>query len=117
MDAAIIWTYGMPLPGHEADAMAYWFESTQYWTERADEGLCTPLENFMSGSAPFNIGIVRGEHATLFELAHTEAFQKLTDKGMLLLSDYHYWFYETGEGLGRVATAYMEAANELTHSA
>ena len=115
MDAAIIWTWAKPIPGHEKDAIAYWYEVTEHFTKLADEGRCTPMEVFMSGSAPFDMAIVKGEHMALFELAHTEEFAVLADKGMMLLANFRYWFYETGDALGLVATEYIEAANELTH--
>lgn len=84
----------------------------EFFEKKATEGRSTEIEWFLSPSGPFHFTMVKGDYEFLHELMDTDEFLALQSKGSLLLDDYHYYLYGTGDRAGIVGSTISSTRHE-----
>ena len=113
MDAALVFTWKTAFVGREKLALEFSVEAMEFWAKKATDGLCTEVEYFVSSSAPVSFAMVKGEFEFLRDLMGTDEFTNLVSKGTLLLNDWHYYLYYTGDRGMKVIGEYGKVGAEL----
>lgn len=111
MKVALVTTWRTPVPGREAQAIAYGREVDDFWGKQAADGKCSEPEWFWASKGP-SMWIVKGEMHDLQELMAMPEVQRLLFTGRLLTQDFEYGFcmYGREENL----TPYEAVAKELS---
>jgi len=109
MKAALIVHFRAPVPGREKLAYDFSAEVNDYWGKLAADGKCTFPELFF-GPTGAGIWMVKGELETLEEMKRTPQIQELLHKGGLLLADFGYELYVTGESADEYILKFAEIA-------
>ncbi len=112
MRVAMVVRWKAPVPGRETKALEYGAEVNDYWGKLAAEGKCTPPETFF-GTGGIGLWIVKGEREVLEGLAASEETLRLLAKGALLLEDFGWEYYLTGESADHSMGRYAAVGAEI----
>ena len=112
MKAAVIahWT-GM-VPGREREAFQLARESDEFWGKLLEEGSIDDMSWFLGGDGT-SYHIIRGDEASLREVGMTPEALLLGAKCSLLLTDYGYGLFATGDAAEAMMGVYEQTAKEL----
>lgn len=113
MKAALIVHFRSPVPGREKLALDYGAEVNDYWGKLAAEGKCTFPEMFFATTGEGALWLVKGELETLEEIQRLPETQKLLHKGGLLLEEFGFSFFLTGESADEYMFKFAEIAKEF----
>jgi hypothetical protein len=112
MKAALIAQWTRTFPGREAVSLALAAESNEFFGKLAADGKITEPEWYFGTFGP-NFFIIRGEEEVLREIEAMPENVKLTAKSVLVLEDFSYGFYSTGDGAEAWLQAWAETGKEL----
>lgn len=114
MKAAILVTWGNPVPGREMKALEFGLEANEYWGKIAAEGKCTTPEQFISPATGHGYWIVKGEREVLFELMETDFSKKSFAKGAALLENYTTELVLTEDSVDEFLGSFASVITETT---
>jgi hypothetical protein len=112
-NTALIFKYGLPVPGREAKAMEVFADGTALWGKYAADGMCAEPEFFhhLFGGGMM---IVRAESFDkLFVLLEKEESKKLIDACTFAAQDFELTFMQTGDLLMEDMGLYSTVGAEL----
>lgn len=100
MKAALVTTFGSPIPGREHLAIEYARQVDDYWGKVAALGICSEPEWYWA-SRGHNIWVTRGEMEDLMDQLLSPVGVWLMNKGKALVEGFGYDLYVCGreEGL------------------
>lgn len=112
-DAALVTTFGYPVPGREAKSLEVFTEFLTFLGKQAAEGRCSQPEPFFAADTSNGMVIVRGRSDALAEITDSEEYEKLLSKGQMVVEDLKIHWYFTGEEIDRGMRIFAEAGGEL----
>ena len=98
-NAAIVFNYGVPVPGREAASIANFTEALTFMGKMAADGKCAEPEVFHH---PYGGGfmLLKSESVELLdEIMQMDEFHRLVDVASLTTSDFTFERYMTGDAL------------------
>ena len=112
MKAAVIahWT-GM-VPGREREAFQLARESNEFYGKLLEEGRIDDMSWFL-GAEGTTYWIIRGDEASLREIGQTPEALLLGAKCSLVLTDYGYGLFATGDAAEAMMGLFEQTAKEL----
>lgn len=111
-NAALVFTFGPPVPGREGAALENFADAQAYFGKRAADGDCE-VESFLWGYGG-GMMIVKAETADdLFEMLESEEGSKLLGAANFTSQDFHYQLALTGERLAESMANYASVGGEL----
>ncbi len=111
--AALVFKYGVPVPGREAKALENFADAQVFFGKKAADGICSEPEIFhtMYGGGMM---IVRGEGLEiLYEMMMLEEARMITMRATFTSTDFSWEPYTTGEQLIEGMTMYATVGTEL----
>ena len=114
-DAALVTTWSFPVPGREAKSLEVFMEFLGFWAKRSAEGKCSPPETFFNVNGTNGMGIVKGKEDVLLQIADSDEYVKLIQKGQMIVRDLRTELHigGTDEEVQRVTRLFAEAGAEL----
>lgn len=98
-NAALVFFYGVPVPGRESKAMDNFTDAVTFFGKLAADGKCAEPEMFHYGFGG-GMMIVRGPSAEdLFEILGSDDARRLTAAATFVSTDFKYELMFTGERL------------------
>lgn len=112
-NAAIVFSYGLPIPGRETTAVGNFNEALAFIGKMAAEGKCSEPEVFHHGYGG-GFMLVKAESVEfLDEVMEMEEVHKFIDVASLTSSDFKYERYLTGDALIDGMAEWTGIASEL----
>ena len=112
-NAALVFSYGVPVPGREAAALNNFADAQVFFGKLAADGRCSEPEVFHHGYGG-GMMIVKAESpAILHELLMMDDGRKLIGTASFTSTDFSYQMYVTGEQLAENMTRYAGIGTEL----
>lgn len=111
-NAALVFTFGSPVPGREADALQNFANAQVYFGKLAADGECE-LDVFLWGYGG-GLMVVKAESpADLYEMLESDDGRKLLATANFTSQDFRYQMAQTGERLAEAMTGYASVGGEL----
>jgi hypothetical protein len=112
-NAAIVATFGVPVPGREAKALENFADSQTFFSKLAAAGKCSEPEAFLFWDGG-GFMVVKGETPEiLFEIVEMDEFRRETATASYTSQDFHFKIAATGERLGQYMANYATVGTEL----
>lgn len=112
LNAALVFTYGPPVPGREAAALQNFADAQAYFGKLAADDKCE-VDAFLWGYGG-GMMIVKAESpADLFEMLESDDGRKQLATANYTSQDFHYQLAQTGERLAESMTNYASIGSEL----
>lgn len=93
-DAALVSTWGQPIPGREAKALEVFMDFMTLWGKQAAEGKCTEPEAFIATDGSGGFAIVKGKSDVLQQISESEEALDLIVKAQTLVGNLESkWYY------------------------
>lgn len=97
-DAAYVVTWGAPVRGRESKSLEVFMEALGYWGQKATEGTIQEPEVFLAEDGSGGMLVLKGDSATLHELAEADDARKLLARTQAIVEDFRgHWYYTGGE--------------------
>lgn len=112
MKAAMVVTWKGSIPGRELPSLEYSKETSEYVGKLFAEGKCGP-ETWLMSPDGFGIWFVTGELNDLLEIQALEGTQRLIIKGTLLLADFRWGIFATGDSVQEHLGLYKDVVTKL----
>ena len=100
------------VPGREREALQLAREGSEFWGKLLEEGSIDDMSWFLGGDGT-SYHIIRGDEASLREVGMTPEALLLGAKCSLLLTDYGYGLFATGDAAEAMMGVYEQTAKEL----
>jgi hypothetical protein len=112
-NAAIVATFGVPVPGREAKALENFADAQTFFAKLAADGRCSEPEAFLFWDGG-GLMLVRGETPeVLFEILDMEEFRRQVATASFTSQDFHFEIAATGERLADLMSNYALVGTEL----
>jgi len=112
-NAALVFTYGVPVPGREHKALENFADAQTFFGKLAADGKCSEPEIFHHGFGG-GMMIVKVEHPEVIdEILMMDEGRKLLAIGSFTSSDFRYERFITGEALADGMMRYAGVGTEL----
>lgn len=112
-NAALVFSYGVPVPGREAAALENFADAQAFFGKLAADGKCAEPEIFHHGFGG-GMMILRAETPlVLHEILMMEEGRKLLATASFTTKEFRYGMYLTGEELAESMTRYAAIGTEL----
>jgi hypothetical protein len=112
-NAAMVTTFGVPVPGREAQSLQVFADAQTFFGKLAADGKCSEPEAFLFADGG-GILLVRGETLdVLYEIAEMDEFRRYTATALYTTEDFDLRFASTGEQLGEFLSIYAAVGTEL----
>ena len=111
--AALVFKYGVPVPGREAKALENFADAQTFFGKKAADGICSEPEIFhtMYGGGMM---IVKGESMdVLFEMMKLDEARIILQKASFTSTEFSWEPYNTGEMLMEAMTLYATVGTDL----
>ena len=110
---ALVFTYGLPIPGREAKALETFADSQTFFGKLAADGKCSEPEIFhrMYGGGMM---IVKAETPDILrDIMMMDEARMLVGRAMFTSADFAYEMYHTGEALMETMGMYATVGTDL----
>jgi hypothetical protein len=110
---ALVFSYGLPVPGREAKALEAFAEAQVVFGKFAADGVCSEPENFQK---PFGGGmmIIRADgYEKLFDMLEMDDTKHLIEVCLFAVQDFEFAFMHTGSLLMEDMGLYASVGTEL----
>ena len=110
---ALVFTYGLPVPGREAKALEAFADAQVVFGKFAADGVCSEPENFQK---PFGGGmmIIRADgYEKLFDMLEMDDTKHLIEVCLFAVQDFEFAFMHTGSLLMEDMGLYASVGTEL----
>ena len=112
MKAAVITHWTGMVPGREREALQLAREGSEFWGKHLEEGRIDDFAWFL-GSEGISYQVIRGDEASLREIGQTPEALLLGAKSSLLMTDYGYGLFATGDAAEAMMGVYEQMTKEL----
>lgn len=112
-NAALVFSYGVPVPGREALALENFADAQVFFGKMAADGRCAEPEIFHHGYGGGMMIIKAETPAVLHEMLMLDEGRKLLATASFTSTGFQYQVYITGEELAESMTRYAGVGSEL----